>query len=51
MSTTTRTLGALSLGLTLALGATACGDDTEATRTVETSPTEHNDADVPSRPT
>ncbi|QSR29036.1 DUF305 domain-containing protein [Nocardioides sp. S5] len=48
MSTRTlpRTLGALSLGLTLALGATACGDDTEAARTVETSPTEHNDADV-----
>lgn len=50
MSTTTRTLprtlGALSLGLALALGATACGDDTEAARTVETSPTEHNDADV-----
>ncbi len=50
MSTTTRTmprtLGTLSLGLALALGATACGDDTEAARTVETSPTEHNDADV-----
>ena len=41
-----RTLGTLSLGLALALGATACGDDTEAARTVETSPTEHNDADV-----
>lgn len=41
-----RTLSALSLGLALALGATACGDDTEPARTVETSPTEHNDADV-----
>ena len=41
-----RTLGTLSLGLALALGATACGDDTEAARTVQTSPTEHNDADV-----
>lgn len=50
MSTTTRTLprtlGALSLGLALTLAATACGDDTEPDRTVETSPTEHNDADV-----
>lgn len=41
-----RTLGALSLSLALALGTTACGDDTEPARTVETSPTEHNDTDV-----
>lgn len=50
MTTTTRTLprtlGALSLALGLALGTTACGDDTETARTVETSPTEHNDADI-----
>ena len=39
---TTRAIGATALGLTLALTAAACGDDTSA----PVSTTEHNDADV-----
>lgn len=46
MHSTVRALGALGLGLTLSLGTAACGDDTASSGTVETSPTEHNDADV-----
>ena len=46
MHTTVRALGALALTLTLSIGTAACGDDTASTDTVETSPTEHNDADV-----
>ncbi len=45
---TTRALGATVLGLALALGATACGDDTSDTASSASQPsaTEHNDADV-----
>jgi uncharacterized protein (DUF305 family) len=43
---TTRAVGALGLGLVLAAGLTACGDDTDAAPTTGTSATEHNDADV-----
>ncbi|KRE94321.1 hypothetical protein ASG76_13175 [Nocardioides sp. Soil774] len=46
MHTTFRALAALGLGLTLTLGTAACGDDTVSSGTVETSPTEHDDADV-----
>ena len=46
MHTTFRALAALGLGLTLSLGAAACGDDTEPSGAVGTSPTEHDDADV-----
>ena len=46
--TLTRALGATTLALTLALSATACGneDDGSSTTATETSETEHNDADV-----
>lgn len=46
-STTTfrRALGVATLGLALATGLTACGEDDTAT-TAEVSTTEHNDADV-----
>jgi uncharacterized protein (DUF305 family) len=43
---TTRAVSALGLGLVLAAGLTACGDDTDAAQSTETSTTEHNDADV-----
>ena len=42
-----RATGTLSLGLVLAAGLTACGDDTDdSAATAEVSATEHNDADV-----
>ena len=42
-----RVTGALSLGLVLAVGLTACGNDTDdPVATAEVSTTEHNDADV-----
>lgn len=46
--TLTRALGATTLALTLALSATACGndDDGSSSTATETSATEHNDADV-----
>ncbi len=43
---TTRALGATALGLTLALTAAACGDDTGSDTSAQVSATEHNDADV-----
>ena len=46
MHSTARALGALGLGLALTVGTTACGDDATSSGTTETSPTEHNDADV-----
>ena len=42
---TTRALGSLSLGLALAVGLSACGDDADNS-SVQVSVTEHNDADV-----
>ena len=42
---TTRALGALSLGLALAVGLTACGDDS-GDSSAQVSATEHNAADV-----
>lgn len=43
---TTRALSATALGLTLAFGAAACGNDTGGDTSAEVSATEHNDADV-----
>ena len=42
---TTRALGSLSLGLALAVGLSACGDDADNS-SAQVSVTEHNDADV-----
>jgi uncharacterized protein (DUF305 family) len=42
---TTRALGSLSLGLALAVGLSACGDDADNS-SAQVSITEHNDADV-----
>ena len=44
--TRTRALAAVALGVALAGGLTACGDDTEPATKAEVSTTEHNDADV-----
>ena len=44
--TITRAVSALALGLVLAGGLTACGEDSEPAPTTETRTTEHNEADV-----